>query len=168
MTTGTNKSRYRWEIVHDLIKDNLCEVIAEVGVYYGETARYVLQNYGSKLTRYYLIEMILRDSIKELVRDYPFIDIINMESKHASAEIADDSLDFIFIDANHSYNSVLEDITLWTPKVKEGGIISGHDYCDSHPGVMMAVSRKFKKINLEFDTEHAEKTNAVWWTRREK
>lgn len=41
---------------------------------------------------------------------------------------ADDSLDFVFVDGNHSYSYVLEDITEWYKKVKPGGIIAGHDY----------------------------------------
>ncbi len=37
-------------------------------------------------------------------------------------------IDLLFIDADHSYEQVLQDITLWTPHVREGGIICGHDF----------------------------------------
>ena len=40
----------------------------------------------------------------------------------------DYSLDFVYIDANHTYESVFEDINLWYPKVKIGGIVAGHDF----------------------------------------
>ena len=40
----------------------------------------------------------------------------------------DGSLDFVYIDANHTYEAVTEDIALWYPKVKKGGILAGHDY----------------------------------------
>ncbi len=53
--------------------------------------------------------------------------------KGASVDVAktipDRSLDFVFIDANHSYEAVRDDLRAWVPKVKSGGIISGHDYC---------------------------------------
>lgn len=40
----------------------------------------------------------------------------------------DNSLDFVYIDGNHAYEFVKEDIQLWFKKVKEGGLVSGHDY----------------------------------------
>lgn len=40
----------------------------------------------------------------------------------------DDSLDFVYIDANHSFVTVAQDIYHWSKKVKRGGIVSGHDY----------------------------------------
>jgi len=43
-------------------------------------------------------------------------------------EIPDCFLDVVYVDGNHSYNNVLEDIRLWIPKLKPDGIISGHDY----------------------------------------
>jgi predicted O-methyltransferase YrrM len=44
----------------------------------------------------------------------------------------DSSLDFVFIDAAHDYESVKKDINAWLPKIKKGGAIGGHDYewCD--------------------------------------
>jgi hypothetical protein len=37
-------------------------------------------------------------------------------------------LDFVYIDGDHSYEGVLRDIHAWTPHVRKGGIIAGHDY----------------------------------------
>jgi hypothetical protein len=56
--------------------------------------------------------------------------MIRSTSKEASNIFPDESLDFIFIDANHAYDFVVEDIKLWFPKLKKGGIFSGHDYLD--------------------------------------
>lgn len=66
------------------------------------------------------------------------INPIRMKSIEASKLYADESLDFIFIDAAHDYQSVKEDITVWLPKLKKNGIIAGHDYT-SHIGVKTAV-----------------------------
>ncbi len=40
----------------------------------------------------------------------------------------DDSLDFVYIDANHTFRNVVDDIDSWYKKVRPGGIISGHDF----------------------------------------
>lgn len=55
------------------------------------------------------------------------------------------SIDFIYIDANHDYDSVKNDILHYFPKIKNGGIISGHDYCESWKGVINAVNEIFGK-----------------------
>lgn len=54
----------------------------------------------------------------------------------------DESLDFIFIDAAHDYESVKKDINAWFPKIKKGGIIAGHDYTWC-PDVQKAVNEFF-------------------------
>lgn len=51
----------------------------------------------------------------------------------------DESFDTIFIDMDHSYDSVKRDIQLWLNKVKKGGILAGDDYRETLPGVMKAV-----------------------------
>jgi hypothetical protein len=55
-------------------------------------------------------------------------EIICEFSNIAVLSVPDNSLDFVYIDGNHSFFSVVEDLTLWSPKVKVGGVISGHDY----------------------------------------
>lgn len=54
--------------------------------------------------------------------------ILRMFSVEAAAFVPDRSLDFVFIDGNHGYDAVTEDLTLWSPKVRAGGWIGGHDY----------------------------------------
>ena len=76
-------------------------------------------------------------------------------SKEASIQIANNSLDLVFIDANHLYEAVKEDINLWTPKVKKGGIVAGHDFSRKHPGVIKAVN----ELGLKISTGRG----GVWW-----
>lgn len=54
--------------------------------------------------------------------------LVRKTSMEAVRTFDNDTLDFVFIDGNHSYDYVLEDITEWYEKVKPGGIIYGHDY----------------------------------------
>ena len=58
--------------------------------------------------------------------------------------IPDGFLDFVFIDVNHEYESVLEEVTGWTKKVKPGGIVCGHDYKEDKVrkyGVIEAINK---------------------------
>ena len=83
--------------------------------------------------------------------------IKRLTSSEAAKQIADRSLDFVFIDANHAYDHVVTDLDLWTLKVKSFGIICGHDY--HMESVRRAVNNKFGRIN-----GGGEDQNYVWWT----
>jgi hypothetical protein len=54
--------------------------------------------------------------------------IIRKTSMEAVNDFEDGSLDFVYIDGNHSFKTVTEDIYEWSKKVRKGGVISGHDY----------------------------------------
>ena len=54
--------------------------------------------------------------------------IKHMNSVDAAETVDDGSLDFVFIDAGHDYDSVKSDINAWFRKVKKGGLFGGHDY----------------------------------------
>jgi len=54
--------------------------------------------------------------------------MIRTKSEIGSELFADNSIDFVYIDANHAYDFVKQDISLWYPKVKPGGFLMGHDY----------------------------------------
>jgi hypothetical protein len=49
-------------------------------------------------------------------------------SLEAVVEFPDNSLDAVFIDGNHHFDFVVQDIIAWAPKVRRGGMVSGHDY----------------------------------------
>jgi cephalosporin hydroxylase len=50
---------------------------------------------------------------------------------------------FVFIDADHSYAAVKQDIATWRPRIAKGGILAGHDYDQQFPGVIQAVTEAF-------------------------
>ena len=60
--------------------------------------------------------------------------LLRMTSEEAALTIQDQQLDFAYLDARHDYGSVKQDIGLWYPKVKPGGIIAGHDYINRQIG----------------------------------
>jgi len=62
-----------------------------------------------------------------------------MKTIEATDLFEDKSLDAVFIDADHSYEAVKLDIINWMPKIRKGGILAGHDYTRSWPGVIKAV-----------------------------
>lgn len=56
------------------------------------------------------------------------INVVRKDSSEAAKLYQDKSLEFVFIDADHTYEGVKKDIIAWLPKVKSGGILAGHDY----------------------------------------
>jgi len=70
---------------------------------------------------------------------------IRMTSVDASKLYLDKSLDFVYIDASHDYQSVKQDILSWYPKIKSGGKLAGHDF--DIPSVKKAV---FDILNSEY------------------
>lgn len=77
-----------------------------------------------------------------------FIKPIRSTSLEAAKQFSFNSLDFVFIDASHDYENVKKDIEAWYPRVKPGGIFSGHDYASDWPGVMRAANEFAQNNNL--------------------
>ena len=79
--------------------------------------------------------------------------IIQWTTSKIATLTTNDQLDFVFIDGDHSREGVAEDIELWTPKIKKGGWIGGHDYDHPNfPGVKAAVDATFPE-GVETDSE---------------
>lgn len=81
------------------------------------------------------------EPVSKVIRTY------DMTSAQASKNFKKRSVDFIFIDGSHDYDSVCVDIELWLPKLKPGGMIGGHDYT-THPGVQQAVDTYFTDLQI--------------------
>lgn len=80
--------------------------------------------------------------------------LVRKQGKDAAALFEDNSLDFIYVDADHKYEAVKADIATWYPKLKPGGILCGHDYiARSHIeefGVIPAVHEFVAEHKLKF------------------
>lgn len=87
----------------------------------------------------------------EIAAKYPCIEKKKCDSKTAAKDFEDGSFDLVYIDAMHTYDAVKTDIEAWLPKVRKGGIISGHDYWSGRDGLVRAVDEKFGKPDRTFN-----------------
>lgn len=82
--------------------------------------------------------------------------IVRNFSAQAVGEFQDKSFDWVFVDGNHSYEACLEDLRLWAPKVKDDGLLCGHDFAahaparESRYGVVEAVQTFVKETGYVF------------------
>ena len=97
------------------------------------------------------------DAVSEFPGRYK---VLRMPSVEAAKQFKDGSLDFVFLDADHSYEAVRADIAAWWPKVRLRGVLGGHDYRDERNfGVIRAVGEAFDAVRLG--------GNHTWFVTRE-
>jgi len=161
-------AKKRFDILIDLINKNKFTKIAEVGVSRGFTAREVIAK-CKQLERYYMIDPDPNEvfEYENVFRGYKHALFLRLKSIQAVKCIEDEELDLVFIDADHGYENVTEDIKLWLPKVRKGGILYGHDYNEYNKGVIRAVNEIFLEPHLEEDEldyppKEGDKSY-VWW-----
>lgn len=76
---------------------------------------------------------------------------LRMASEKASSLFEDGTVDFVFLDGDHGYESVRRDLRCWFPKVKRCGLLGGHDYVrEEYPGVRRAVDEFLAEQELPF------------------
>jgi hypothetical protein len=73
-------------------------------------------------------ERFYADACARLARHGERSEVWRMTSAQAATRVADAELDFAYIDARHDYASVREDLELWLPRIRPGGVLAGHDY----------------------------------------
>ena len=89
--------------------------------------------------------------VRDVVKDVRGI------SWEMAGEFEDKSLDFVYLDADHHFRSVINDIERWSAKIKDGGMLAGHDW--QIKGVRRAVRHFFGRAGFTRDTECSE----VWY-----
>ncbi len=158
-------------ILNNLGKDL---VGVEIGVFKGENAFEMLKSMPIKLL--YLVDRYIFDETYKLSWTKDMLPIkreafdrlekfkerkewILKDSLDAAPEIPDE-LDFVYIDGNHTYPYVKADIENFWPKIKKGGVLSGHDYSKlkGKVGVKQAVNEFVENNDLHL---HREKSD--WW-----
>eukprot|EP01006_Ploeotia_vitrea_P065912 TRINITY_DN9401_c0_g1_i2.p1 TRINITY_DN9401_c0_g1~~TRINITY_DN9401_c0_g1_i2.p1 ORF type:complete len:314 (+),score=29.95 TRINITY_DN9401_c0_g1_i2:56-997(+) len=137
------------EQLGDLAEREGMKVGLEIGVQEGKFAESMLSKWKSVQTYYCLDawehqenymdvankEQKVQDSYyeatqKRLKKFEPKVQFVRAFSNVAVSQFEDESIDLIYVDARHDYTGVTEDITLYWPKLRPGGIIAGHDYVD--------------------------------------
>ena len=136
---------------------------AEVGVYRGDYSKQIIDHkfIGKKINikKLYLVDpwafyeesqkdygtYKVEDSkeeafkyVSERFKNYQNVEIIRADSLTAAKKIENEALDFCYVDANHDYKFVLDDLRAWYPKIKKKGILFGDNYVDPY-GVQEAV-----------------------------
>jgi hypothetical protein len=87
--------------------------------------------------------------LKNLYSNYDYVRIHKGYGQHILQKFSDHYFDFMYIDADHTYDSVKNDLEICKKKTKINGIISGHDYDNNKfPGVVRAVNEFCSKYNL--------------------
>lgn len=137
-------------------------VMAEIGSYIGESTELFAKTckkvyaidawrnfYDTNDKSAYLYSMYLVEKAFD-IKMKKFDNVIKVKgySKEEGKKFEDGTLDFVYIDSNHQYENVLEDIKTWLPKIKPNGMIGGHDY-GYLDGIIKAVNEMFGKDNVE-------------------
>lgn len=97
---------------------------------------------------------LLYEQVKKESAQYLNYEIIKEFSTDAVKRFEDNSLDFVYIDANHYEPYITQDITEWSKKIRKGGIVSGHDYFRGYSNgrafdVIKAVNKYAKENNIK-------------------
>jgi len=93
------------------------------------------------------------------------IDIMPYDSLNASLKFPDNYFDLVFIDSGHTYELTKAEIRLWIRKVKDGGILAGHDYNSAeNPGVKQAIDEliPFQNLHGNLRIISTEKGYDIW------
>lgn len=145
---------------------------AEIGVYKGDNAEFILDILQP--TMLYLIDPwnnFLDTDSNEVIGYTHYIEtqerlklygnkrLIKKTSEEANKLFNNEELDFVYIDADHHYEVVKNDLNIWYPKVKKGGVLSGHDYHKSMIDVVNAVNEFCVKNKLQLMYAETD-----WWT----
>lgn len=151
----------------NFLKDN-SGIAIEIGVQKGIYSEIILNK--TKLKKVYSVdyqkkEDVFREAQTRLKKFGNRSILIKEDSLKASKQFNDVFFEFIYIDADHKYESVKNDLRVWWPKLKKGGIFAGHDYFlhtvsgwENLVNVKKAVDEFVKENNLELILTCSEKT----------
>ena len=112
--------------------------MVEIGVFDCDFCENNLKGFDSKFSEsnqpmYYAVDVGQTPRLTKRIEEWSDLrknfQFIMQKSEEAVQSFEDGSLDAIYIDACHQFDCVQNDIQMWRPKLKPGGLISGHDFC---------------------------------------
>ena len=164
-----------YPIITDLIYSMNLRVGCEIGVAYGFQSIFFLEN--SNIEKLYSIDpyQYFSDYDDPMNFSQPYFDVlyhrVNMRlsrfkersallrttSTNAAQQFSSNSLDFVYIDGDHSYKAVTSDLEAWFDKVRSGGLVSGDDYV-VFPSTASAVNDFVHTYQVELSIK-----GNKWW-----
>ena len=155
----------RSDCLSELIIKHNCQKIIEIGMGKGRTCKRILSNpdVNKIIIEYWGIEIssVKYANVIKYMCFFPQLKILNLSSAHAAqiftnlatTYFPDGFFDLVFIDANHKYEFAKQDILIWEPLLKRGGILTGHDYYGGsdarYPGVKQAIDEIIGSENID-------------------
>ncbi|MDE2020045.1 MAG: class I SAM-dependent methyltransferase [Patescibacteria group bacterium] len=123
-------------------------VCCEIGVLNGDFSKWIWNIFAP--SKIYLIDLIIRPLVSTYF--HPHAVFLEGDSSTVIQKIPDETIDYLYIDGDHSYDGICKDIRASWPKVKPGGIIQFNDYCTWSPaedmeyGVLNAVNALIEEM----------------------
>lgn len=149
-------SGIRQHFVSDIVKSNDLKLGAEIGVRFGQTMFHILTE--NKELKMHAVDKDVTQFDQEASKFHDRIFIHQTDSRNSPDFVEDNSLDFFFIDASHTYKNVKRDLLAWIPKLKENGWMIGHDI--NYPSVETAVKEVIGEYEVGPDN--------VWFYKKDK
>lgn len=100
---------------------------------------------------------------KERLAPYKNVQFIRKTSMEAVKDVPDKSLHFVYLDGLHDFDNAMMDLISWVPKVKIGGIVSGHDYWNMYGGQVPAVVDAYTRAHQINEWYVTTKEKACSW-----
>src|SRR5262245_15802256 len=83
--------------------------------------------YGGALAKAQADMDAIHDDVVRNLGSLPGVTVLRAPSVEAAKSVEDGSLDWVYVDGDHSYQGVIDDLTAWLPKVRPGGLVVGDD-----------------------------------------
>jgi predicted O-methyltransferase YrrM len=128
----------------------ICEALAS-----REARAVAVDTFSGDNLRAGAFDQSMLDVFRANTASFDFLETVVGDSAESAGRFPDASVDLVFVDADHSYDAVRRDIRAWAPKLRPGGLLSGHDW--GWIGVSVAVREAFGRVGL---------FESIWYTRK--